>query len=209
MRKPYEDLTGKTFGRLRVLTRYGSRQKQPLWECECECRAKVYAVGSSLRNGYTTSCGCKRREFGRAKRTHGMEQTPEYRSWLHMKGRCLNPTDDDFPKYGGRGIRVCDRWQRSFVDFLEDMGQRPSTRHSLDRINNDGHYEPGNCRWATKHQQNRNKRNVRLFNIGGATLTTQDVAAMCGIKWKTLNHRLRQGMTIHEAIAASAFHSSR
>lgn len=117
-----------------------------------------------LASGNTKSCGCLRREttslVGLAKKTHGMRDTPEYGVWANMKDRCYNPSSEDYKNYGGRGIKVCERWLNSFENFYEDMGEKPWSKllYSLDRINNDGNYEPSNCRWATVKQQVNNRR---------------------------------------------------
>lgn len=104
--------------------------------------------------------------IGKPNEKHGGVGTPEYRIWTHMKGRCLNETDARYADYGGRGIIVCDRWVESFAAFLADMGPRPSKSHSIDRIDNDGGYEPSNCRWATDQEQSLNKRVYRNSKSG-------------------------------------------
>ena len=130
------------------------------WLACCECgRQKVVLLNNVLR-GKSLSCGCLRKELNSKRwRTHGQAsngQTRTYKVWSHLKARCLNPDDASYPRYGGRGIAVCDRWAQSFEAFLEDMGPCPSSAHSIDRINNDGGYEPSNCRWATQQQQMQN-----------------------------------------------------
>jgi hypothetical protein len=128
--------------------------------------------------------------------------SPTYRVWIQMKRRCFDPKSKDFPKYGGRGITVCDRWNASFVAFLEDMGERPSLDHSIDRLEVNGHYSPDNCRWATSYQQNaEHKRNLRAVTINGETFPS--LSAACrkyGLLRTTLNERLSRGIPIEEAI---------
>lgn len=160
------DLTGVRFTRLLVLGRNGALNGRPAWQCRCDCGSVITARGSDLRLGKHRSCGCLQRErTSEASRTHGhsvgYKATREYATWCRMITRCTNPNRERWKHYGGRGIKVCDRWRHSFQAFLDDMGPRPSVKHSIDRINNDGHYEPGNCRWATALQQTHNRRPMR------------------------------------------------
>lgn len=157
------NLTGQRFERLVVIGGNGSKGRKTLWSCRCDCGREIIAATSNLRSGNTESCGCfhreKAAERGRNSRTHGHwingQASPTYRSWLAMHGRCKHPSTNGFEYYGGRGIKVCDRWT-DFENFLADMGERP-LEHSLDRIDSDGNYEPGNCRWATPIQQRHNR----------------------------------------------------
>lgn len=116
----------------------------------------------------------------------------------HMLHRCNNPNDKSYPRYGGRGIKVCDRWM-IFENFKNDMGERPSNDHQLDRINNDGNYEPGNCRWATRKQQSRNRSNNIIFDYNGVKASAPEIAELSGVKLKTIYNRLRKGMSIEVA----------
>jgi hypothetical protein len=157
MSKLKYNLSGKSFGRLRVLRYTHSMPfKGSFWHVVCECGHQKIVSGYLLRDGHTKSCGCIQREFaktGKSGLKHGYRNTPEYKAWQSMKQRCLNENNASFPRYGGRGIAVYERWLESFQVFLSDMGPRPSAKHSLGRINNDGNYEPTNCAWQTSVEQ--------------------------------------------------------
>lgn len=156
------DRTGKRFGVFTVISRAKGRghDNGAEWSCLCDCGRRFFLVSRDFYRG-KKSCGCLFKELiSAAQTTHGNARpgrvTTEYRSWQKMKRRCDAADDKDFHRYGGRGITICKRW-RKFENFLKDMGRKPSRIHSIDRINNDGNYEPGNCRWATPKQQARNR----------------------------------------------------
>ena len=157
-----KDVRGQKFERLAVLDEPPVMRNRRLhWHCICACGNRRLVAGSALRSGLTKSCGCYNREHSaRRHTTHGLSKTADYRRWQHMIQRCYDPNTKQFKDYGGRGIAVCDRWRgvSGFLNYLSDIGPRPSARHSVDRIDNEGHYEPGNCRWATQKEQVRNQR---------------------------------------------------
>lgn len=202
------DLTGKRFSRLLVLKRGPDRGKRPAWRVRCDCGAMSLVNGDNLRSGNTQSCGCLRSERSSAANgTHfeSRPQTPEYRAWTHMRSRCYDSTSKNYRYYGGRGISVCKRWGKSYLSFLADVGRRPSSNHSLDRINNDGNYEPKNCRWATRSQQSLNRR--RRLHCGayftkGARL--KPWRAMLGKKYLGCFATKEQAVSAHDTAGAEA-----
>src|SRR5690606_6056327 len=132
---------------------------------------------------------------------HAMTRSPEYRAWQHMRERCSNPRVHNYHRYGGRGIKVCDRWANSFENFLADMGPRPSPEHSLDRYPNpDGDYEPGNCRWATPEQQTRNRRTNKILSFKGREQTLTDWCQELDLEPSIVSTRLRRGWTVERAL---------
>lgn len=163
----FKDHAGEKYGRLLVVEpihrRKPSGKKVVDWLCRCECGNESRQAATDLQSGKAKSCGCLRREVTIARcTTHASSKTPEFRVWTNMIGRCECKTDDDFHNYGARGISVCHRWRESFEAFLIDMGKRPTAKHTIERLNNSGNYEPSNCVWAARKVQNRNKRNIRL-----------------------------------------------
>lgn len=166
----FQDLTGCKFGRLTVVSRTENLGKQTVWYCICDCGNKCIVQAGSLKNGETRSCGCFHKEVLRKRQTtHGMHNTRTYKIWCSMIQRCTNPNCHSFEGYGGRNITVCDRWMK-FDNFYEDMGECPKGL-TLERVLNNGNYEPENCIWATREDQGNNRRNNRLVEIDGRTQT--------------------------------------
>ncbi len=164
-----------------------------------ECEKKLWAYG------YCSQHGQRFLKYGSPEvlisEQHGMRHSPEYRSWVHMKDRCLRPTDKSYLRYGSRGIKICDKWLNSFTAFYNDMGNKPSAGHSLDRIDNDGNYEPGNCRWSTSKEQANNRRSNRPVTYNGETRSAKEWANSTGIDYNTLRQRLfRYNWPIEKAL---------
>lgn len=192
----FKDITGQRFGSLTVLhltKRLDIKDGHSHWACRCECGKEVVVSGRYLRAGRTISCGCVRTErIRKMSTTHGWKHTPEYNSWQRAKARCFLKSDRKYSDYGGRGITMCPEWTASFQAFIDYMGPRPKDT-SLDRINNNGNYEPGNCRWATRTEQVRNRRKTIFLTHDGLTLSMPEWAERLGIKYDTLKAKRRKG----------------
>jgi hypothetical protein len=164
------DITGQRFGRLTAV-RFSHKQepRYHYWLFKCECGQKKVIRKAHVTANKILSCGCYSQDRKDAMKIGAITRNPIYNTWEAMKARCLNNNNPAYHHYGGRGIKVCDRWIDSFPNFFEDMGQRPSNKHSLDRIDNNGNYEPSNCRWATRREQARNTRFNNLVTINSVT----------------------------------------
>lgn len=199
------DITGIRFGRLLALNRNGFDQapsrKHIRWDCQCDCGKIINTRLNSLRNGHVRSCGCLLSEGNNVK--HGMSKSKEYQTWIRIKERCGKITHPDYYLYGARGIIVCDRWLNSFDNFLLDMGFRPEGKSSLDRIDNNGNYDPSNCRWADIYTQARNKRCNIFYEFNGKNMCLSDWANKLGINPSSLRERLtkwslEKSLSIHK-----------
>ena len=167
----------------------------------CVCGQVTVATLKNLKNKHVQSCGCFSKKLSIAKHTtHGQSKTGYYRLWTGMLKRCFNPRCAGFKYYGGRGITVCERWRNSFENFCDDMGPRPSSKHSIDRIANAGNYEPGNCQWATQKSQCRNSRRNHHITLNGDTRCVSEWAELFGIRPATIFARLSYGWTESEAV---------
>lgn len=190
MKKPYrKNLEGRIFGKLIVVEYEGKASDGlTLWYCRCNACGNYKAIrGNHLLSGKAKTCGC-------ASITHGLTRGGkpyEYKSWVQIKGRCLNPNNAAYKDYGGRGITMCQRWQDSFVDFLADMGKRPY-KTSIERMDNNKGYEPGNCRWATAREQANNRRSSVLIHAMGKTQTLTQWSVELDINVGTLWARINK-----------------
>lgn len=193
---------GEIFGSLTVTGNVGKIRRNVAWECVCMCGSVTMKPRRELLRGEAVACRCLgRRAHDIAVTTHGLYGSPTYGSWQSMKRRCHAPTDAGWLRYGGRGITVCERWQ-DFNNFLSDMGVRPPGK-SLDRIDNDGNYEPGNCRWATVAQQCNNRRTCHMVIYQGQRMTIRQAASLAGIKYFTFFYRIRAGWSMDRACGPS------
>lgn len=192
---------GKTFNRLTVIN-VASPTKTciPRVLCECVCGNKTVVCIYNLKSNHTRSCGCYAYE---STTTHKMSRTVEYKTWHNIKSRCNNPNSTGYHYYGGRGISICDSWTEEdtgFLNFYKDMGDKPSNKHSIDRIDCNGDYCPENCRWATHEVQGNNKRYNHILHFDGQSKTISEWASVLKMKQNTLYYRIKRGWTIPEAL---------
>lgn len=209
----FRDLTGQRFGRLLVS---GQAPRHPsgaiVWECACDCGREVVVVGGALtqKKRPTRSCGCLRGHI-----THGAARigrlTPEYRAWAEMQSRCANPSRPDYRRYGGRGIRVHPGWRGpgGFSQFVEAVGPKPSPAMTIERIDNEKGYEPGNVRWATRREQTRNRETTRKLRIGHETRPLAEWAELLGLTYTAIRQRISAGWTPARIAAIPLRHTSR
>jgi len=186
-----EDISGRLFGHLTALRRIESdRHSHARWLCRCDCGTEKGILYAQLMRGTTHSCGCHKAQLLKDKKTkHGKSNSKIYSIWCNMIRRCYDSRVSNYHRYGGRGIEICERWLR-FEHFLADMGDPPDGM-SLDRVNNDGNYEPSNCRWATREQQSKNSTRPILLSFRGLTMNVTEWATHLGISQGTLSERLK------------------
>ena len=194
---------GDRFGRLIALTPtriLAGNRTRAAWVCQCDC-GKESIVQQHLLGKSTNSCGCLHKESVAAMATvDGRASAPEYHVWKNMIRRCSVPENAQYKDYGGRGISVCQRWLDSFADFIADMGPRPTNKHEIDRKENDGNYEPGNCRWVIPVVNRRNTRRNRIITIDGVSRCMSEWAEISGINSSAILDRLTRGWDIKEAV---------
>ena len=192
-------LTGQKFGRLFVTGHAVNKSRKTFWHVRCDCGVARIVMGTHLRRGNTTSCGCKGREtLNKRNVTHGFTGTKTYVCWQNMRKRCQDSRNVAFEYYGGRGITVCERW-RKFENFLQDMGVQPPGL-TIERIDNNAGYSPGNCKWATYLEQSSNSRKSRLLTSQGMTLTMRQWDKKLGRSEGRVALRLRRGWSVRRAL---------
>lgn len=200
-----KSLVGLTFGRLTVFGLMGhaqSREAMTYWLCRCLCGNWRIVPKHKLTLSRIKSCGCYKTELlhsGKMSRSHGRSKSRLYCIWGWMFTRCYNPKCENYLDYGGRGIKVCDQWL-TFENFRADMGEPPSSKHSIDRVDVNGNYEPSNCRWANPVEQARNKRNNRFITANGETHCLSEWAEITGLKSGLIARRLRRNWPSDEAL---------
>lgn len=193
--RPLKDYAGQKFGKLTALSLVErTADNNHLWRFLCDCGNQKDARIKNVKSGHTTSCGCAfRAMLVERNTTHGMSRrlSQTYRSWKDMRSRCMNVCDSDYADYGGRGIRVCDQWA-DFAVFVADVGERPKGK-TLDRIDVNGNYEPGNCRWATAKQQANNKRSNHVIEFNGETKTLAQWCEKFAVEPSKVRYRIKAG----------------
>lgn len=211
--QPPKNYIGQKFGKLTVVgeTIVLSRNEKNKYRlrkalCKCECGKEKMVSIMCLTSGHSTSCGCYASEVHRKRQTIHGESTGkktiavEYNTWNSLRARCNNPRYRKYNDYGGRGISVCERWMESYSNFLEDMGRRPSPKHSIDRIDNNGNYEPSNCRWATFYEQMNNRRRTKYITVFGETKAAGEWARIVKIPLMIIDQRIRKGWKPFDAL---------
>lgn len=200
------NLAGFKFGNWTVLKHLKRRTREGthLYKAKCICGRICIVRRSGLINGIPGGCGCIRyTNLSKRNFKHGMTKSPEYRIWAAIKARCLNPNVINTHLYGGRGIKLCNAWMISFEQFFKDMGPRPSPKHSIERKDTNGNYEPANCKWATSIEQNNNRRNNRIITVNGESKTLAQWSRSSGIGIGTICYRLCHGWSEQDAVTTN------
>lgn len=203
----FRDLSGQQFGRWTAIAESTrDRAGNVMWRCKCECGVVRDVSSNSLRNGKSKSCGCWNSEKARARLTtlvtkHGLTLHPLYTVWNDMKARCFNRKDRSYPRYGGRGITVCNEWRNEFQTFYNWATVNGYARGlQIDRIDNEGNYEPCNCRWATRSENGRNKRNNRIIEFNGKAVCLSEWGEMTGLTAETIHKRIKRGWPLDRVL---------
>lgn len=202
----FKDISGQRFGRLVAVEPVGKTPaRKTVWLCRCDCGQSPRVVSGDLASGKVVSCGCHKAESAKSRfSTHGLRRSPLYGTWANMVNRCTNPNSDDYADYGGRGITICDEWQRNFQafhDYVTRLSGYGNPGYTLDRADNSLGYQPGNMRWATATEQSRNRRYNHLVTHLGKTQCLSAWAEETGIKADTIRARLRLGWSIDRALS--------
>lgn len=201
MTTAFKDLSGLRFGNWQALARAPNKGVRTAWHCKCDCGTERAVASVHLVNGASLSCGCIKSDIPTARRTHGASETDVYSIWLQMISRCHKPNNASFSNYGARGVTVCERWRSDFSAFLEDVGTRPSPKHTIDRIDGAGNYEPSNVRWATSKVQANNTRRNHIVVVRGESMTLAQAVERFGGNYGTVKWRINaKKMTAEEAL---------
>lgn len=186
------DYTGHKYNRLTAIRFDHYKNNNSMWLFRCDCGTEKVIAVAQVRSLGTKSCGCYNKEVASKRfRKHGKTETKEYKTWSKMKARCSQENDASYERYGNRGIKVCDRWLESFQNFYDDMGDAPTPKHSIDRIDNDGDYCPENCRWATQEEQNNNYSRNMFIEIGGKKQSLRRWCTDLNISYSIAYQRIR------------------
>lgn len=197
----FKDLTGQKFNHLTVIRYIGRKNGRTMWHCLCDCGNEVDVDSSSLKSGNTTACGCRQSEGWGSNKTHGMSGKRIYRIWMGIKNRCYYEKNKYYSNYGGRGIRVCDEWLESFENFYKWAIENGYAKNlTIDRIDNDGNYEPSNCRWVTRIEQMNNTRRNRMIEYNGERKSVTEFAREFEISPELVHGRLNRGWSVKDAL---------
>lgn len=201
----FKDRTGVKYSRLTVIREVEPKNGEVRWLCRCDCGNEKVLESGQLASGKSKSCGCLMLEIRAKGVAGGGENHPLFRTWRGIKYRCENPGDKSYQRYGGRGIQVCERWSKTggLRNFIEDMGPKPSPRHSIDRIDNNGNYEPGNCRWASSEEQDNNRRDNIWIEYNGERHTAAQWERIIGLRRKSIYGRLKNGWPLERVLKPS------